>query len=425
MAIKKKGLIWIAITIFAIVAIIIGRSTISSHSYYTVKPGTFELTIDAKGEIQGKNALLITLPDVLKRRDLYIYQYKIKDIAQEGTSVKKGDWVATLDATEIKERLQSNKQDMEKRRAELNDAKIDSTIQLTQLREETGEFKFDLEYQKVELEQAKFESPAYQRKQQMQYNKILRQMDKKRRDYELKKLELKMRTQRIQDRFDRLAKRDSLLNLGMAATRVTVPKGGMIMYAKYWNGRKLKVGDYVSIWNPTIAVLPDMSVLVSETYIKEIDISKIAVGDSVKISIDALPEKTYKGTISKIANIGQEIPGYDTKVFRVFIDLEENDKQIKPAMTTNNNIVVEHLENVITIPRNCLYTTNGDAFVLLKKDGKIWKKRVEPGLENDEEMVINSGLEENDKILYSIPENLDELAFYGEENKNPLSSSLH
>jgi hypothetical protein len=94
-------------------------------------------------------------------------------------------------------------------------------------------------------------------------------------------------------------------------------------------------------------------------------------------------------------------------------------------MSTNNSIVVEHLENVIKIPRSCLFSTNGDSFVLLRKDGKIWKKRVIQGLENEEEIVISEGLNENDKILYSAPENFEEIVFYGEENKELLSTTLH
>lgn len=412
MSINRNKIIWISAAVVLLIAVIlIGRTTVTSEKFYTVKPVHFELAINTKGEVRGKNAVVISLPDALRRRDLRIYQLKLKDMVQEGTMVKKGDWVATLDAAAITERLQNNKQDLDRRRAELNDAKIDSAIQLTALREELREFKYDLEYQKIELEQAKYESPAYQRKQQMNYNRTLRQMDKKKRDYELKRLNLKTKTRRIEERFDRYQKMDELYKKALASTRVTAPKKGMVMYAKLWNGKKLKVGDEVNIWMPTIATLPDMSVLVSETYIKEIDISKVAIGDSVEVLIDALPGNKYSGTISKIANIGQEIPGYDTKVFKVAIDLNEHSKEIKPAMTTNNNIIVESYDDVLAIPRRCLFTQNEESFVFMKENGEIIKKRVTPGTENEEEVIIVSGLKESDKILQKVPENADEIPF--------------
>ncbi len=405
MAFIKKRYLWIFFGILILLAIIyFGGKEIVSEKIYTVKSGPFELTLNIKGEVQGKNAVLITLPDELKRRDLRLYEIKIKDLVEEGTEVKKGDWIATLDAATITEQMQSNTQRLTERRAEFNDAKIDSAIQLTQLREEIAEFGYDLEYKKLELDQAKYESPAYQRKKQVEYNNTIRQMEKKKRDYELRRLNLKSRTRRSQDRYEYYYRRDSLYKEAIKACRVVAPKAGMVMYAKLWGGRKLRVGDMVSPWNPTIATLPDMTVLVSETWVQEIHITKIAVGDSVEIYIDALPDNQYSGRISKIANIGQELPGFDTKVFKVLIDMEQNGKEIKPAMTTDNKIILTKLDDVIKIPRSCLFTEEGEAFVYLKKGGEITKQTIVPGAENEQEVVILSGLKEKDKILYSAPE---------------------
>lgn len=416
MSFITKRNIWIPALLLLIVTItiVLSRTNIGSEKTHTVESGPFELSLNTKGEINGKDAVVISLPDVLKNRDLRIYGLKIKDMIAEGTIVKKGDWVATLDASLVNQQIQSNNQDLARRRAELNDAKIDSTIQLTKLREELEEFTYDLAYKKLELEQAKYESPAYQRKKQVEYNKTIRQMEKKRRDYELKRLNLKIRTNRIQDRFNEYDKRDKLLKEALIACRVKAPKNGMVMYAKLWGGRKLRVGDEVSRWNPSIATLPDMSVLVSETFVKEIDITKISIGDSVEIRIDALPDKIYTGKISKIANMGQELPGFDTKVFRVLIDLQENGKELKPAMTTDNRIIVENLDDVIKIPRDYLFGSDGISFVYLKKDGKTWKQQVITGMENEEEIVIRSGLREEDKIYTSVPANASEIAFFEE-----------
>ncbi len=414
MSFIKKKYIWIPalILLVCIAVYVFGRSSLITESVHTVQSGPFELSLNTKGEINGKNAVVISLPDNLRDRNLRIYNLKIKDMVAEGTNVKKGEWVATLDAAAITQQMQSNKEDLDKRQAELNDAKIDSTIQLTQLREELEEFQYDLEYKKLELEQSKYESPAYQRKIQVEYNKTIRQMDKKRRDYELKRLELKTKTKRIEKRYNYYDNRDKLLKQGLMSCRVKAPRDGMVMYAKLWGGRKLRIGDEVSPWNPAIATLPDMSVLVSETYVQEIDITKINLGDSVEIRIDALPKKVYSGKISKITNIGQELPGFDTKVFRIMIDMKENGKELKPSMTTDNRIIVENLDDVIKIPRNCLFGSNGESYVFLKKGSEIWKKKVVTGMENEEEVVVKSGLQVKDKIYTSVPANANEIQFY-------------
>ena len=400
----KKKYIWIVLGILIGSTIIfIGGKELVSDNIYIVKSGPFELALNIKGEVQGKNAIIISLPDELKRRDLRLYELKLKDLVDEGTEVKKGEWIATLDAATITEQMQNNNQELTERRAEFNDAKIDSAIQLTKLREEIAEFKYDLEYKKLELEQAKYESPAYQRKKQVEYNNTIRQMEKKKRDYELNRINLRSKTKRAQDRYEYFLRRDSLYKQAIIACRVTAPKDGMVMYAKLWGGRKLRIGDMISPWMPTIATLPDMSVLVSETYVQEIDITKIAEGDSVQIYIDALPDNLYSGHISKIANIGQELPGFDTKVFKVLIDMEQNGKEIKPAMTTDNKIILTKLDNALKIPRNCLFKENDEYFVYLKEGGEILKRIVVPGVENEQEVVILSGLKEKDKILTSAP----------------------
>ena len=389
---------------------ILKKNNTNDHAY-TVRPGSFELSLTTKGEIQGKNAIVINMPDVLRKRELRIYQLQIKDMIAEGSEVKKGDWVATLDAASITSQIQENAQNLERARAELNDARIDSTIQLTQLTEELKEFKYDLDYKKLELEQAKYESSAYQRKKQTEYNQTLRMMDQKRRDLELRRLNLKTRTHRIEANFNNYKKRDEMLNQGIRACRVKAPKDGIVLYAKQWNGNKIRVGDNINLWRPAIATLPDMSVLVSETYVQEIDITKIALGDTAIIKIDALPGNEYIGTISKIANIGQELPNFDMKVFRVLIDLQGKDPKIKPAMTTDNRIIIQKLENTLKIPREYLFADEDLKFVLRKENGKMWRKKVIAGYENDTEVSIKSGLQENDKIYVLPPSAIESIPF--------------
>ncbi len=416
MTAKRK--VWMTVGLLSVPAVILSMifmfSGGANSKTHTVSTGPFELALEVKGEIQGKNAIIISLPDELKHSDLRIYQVKLKDIVEEGTLVHAGGYVATLDAAEITQQMQNNNEDLQKHLAELNDAKIDSSIQLTKLREELGEFVYDLEYKKLELEQAIYESPAYQRKMKADYDRTVRDMEKKKRDYELRKLDLKMRIRRTENRFNFYSKRDSLLKLAIASTRVTAPREGMIMYAKMWNGQKIRAGDNINIYMPTIAVLPDMSQPVSEAYIQEIDITKIEPGDSVEVTIDALPGEMFKGVVSQIANVGQELQGFDMKVFRIAVDINVRGREIKPAMTSNNKIVLKKFDNVVKIPRECLYNSNGDYYVYLEEEGKTWMKIVTPGPENEQEVVIEAGLSPGEKILADPPEKEEDIEFWAE-----------
>jgi len=411
--------LWITAAVMVVLAVaLLGQNTLTGTGVYTVKKTGFESSISVKGEIQGKNAVLISFPDELKHRDLRIREFEIKDLIEEGTLVKKGDWVATLDIDNINQQIQYNNDDLERRLAEFNDAKIDSAIELTNFREELKELGYDLQYRELDLEQAQYESPAYQRKVQVAYNKTIRQIEKRRRDYELRRLNLAVRTKRREDRYNFTLHRDSLLRQALEAATITSPGDGTVMYARTRRGRKIRIGDNVSQWQPTIANLPDMSELISETYVEEIQITKLKIGDSVEVTVDAIPGKVYTGRVYRIANIGQEISGMDAKVFNVLIDITNSDASLRPAMTSNNRIILHNRQNVLTIPRECLFSEDGENFVYLKKSGTVYKQPVTAGVENDSEIIILSGLDENDRILFSAPENASEVTYYEEFASN-------
>jgi multidrug efflux pump subunit AcrA (membrane-fusion protein) len=381
------------------------------HSTYLVRRTNFEKYIETKGEIHGKNALYITLDDIFKDNDLRLSGLRIKDMVPEGTIVKKGDWVATLDQASITQRIQENRDELERRLAFLNDAKIDSTITLTNMRQRINELQYDLQYNELDLQQAQYESPAYQRRIQTAFNQKVRQIDRAKRDYELRRLDLSNRLRRFEERYNLAAEIDNKLQLALEASNIKSPQAGMVIYARSRGNRKVRVGDEVGPWRPEIASIPDLSVLVSETYVEEIDISKISMGDSVLITVDAIPGERYRGNIIQIANVGQELTGFESKVFSVTVELTDVNSKLLPGMTSTNQIVQERIPQQLIIPKSSLFADGNRSYVYLKKSGKIWKQQVETGTENNEFIVVTSGLEERDRILVSAPANSESLAF--------------
>ncbi len=81
----------------------------------------------------------------------------------------------------------------------------------------------------------------------------------------------------------------------------------MVIYYKEWSGEKRQVGSSVSPWDRTVATLPDLSTMVSKTYVNEIDISKVSRGQQVRVGVDAFPEKKYTGVVTSVANIGEQL----------------------------------------------------------------------------------------------------------------------
>lgn len=373
---------------------------------YKVKRENFEAVITCKGEIQSEKAVLILLPDVFGDRRLELWDMQIKDLIPEGSIVKKGDYVALLDQGRIKQLKENNEATLKRLIFNYNDEKIDSSVTLVEMRNSIEQFGFDLKYKKIEMEQSVYESPAYQRKAQMAYERALRQLDARIRSYHMTQNSLRTIVKRLETQIEEFTSKDEKYKKALDEARITAPQDGMLIYGRTFGrggSRKLTIGSYVSMQNPVIATLPDLSVLVSETYVEEIYISKIKLGDSSRVHIDALKNQEKIGLISNISNVGQEMTGFESKVFKVNIRISSDNKKIKPAMTTNNEIIISRESNVLVIPRSALFKDGARQFVYLKEFGGVTERNLECGSQNEKFVVIKSGLKVGDKILLNKP----------------------
>ena len=200
--------------------------------------------------------------------------------------------------------------------------------------------------------------------------------------------------------------KDKKYQLAYDEATIKAPQDGMVIYGRTFGrggSRKLTIGSWVSMQNPVIATLPDLSVIVSETYVEEIYISKIKVGDSARVIIDALKNQEKSGVISAISNVGQEMTGFESKVFKVNIRIASDNKKIKPAMTTNNEIIISREQNVLVIPRTALFSDEEKQYVYLKEFGGITVRNVECGNQSEKFAVVKNGLKEGDRILLNRP----------------------
>src|SRR4051795_7816765 len=136
----------------------------------------------------------------------------------------------------------------------------------------------------------------------------------------------------------------------MSSFTIKAPPPGMVIYVREWNGKKKGVGSQWSPWDPTVATLPDLTQMESDTYINEVDVRKVAVGQKVEISLDADPTKKLSGTVTQIANVGEQRPNQDSKVFEVKIQVTKADTTLRPGMTTSNAIETAAVPNVLSVP---------------------------------------------------------------------------
>ncbi len=365
-----------------------------------VKKGTFEVGVTAGGELRAQKSQQILAP-AIEMQSAGLFQTTISNLVPEGTVVKVGDFVAELDRNQLGTRIKDVQAELEKVNTQLEQAKIDTAIDLRNLRDQIVNLEFTIEEKLLLVNQSKYEPQSVFRQAMIDKEKSERDLNQLRNKYKLtleksvaKIAEINAGIKQSQGKLQRL-------NELSAKFRVTAPKPGMVIYARSWNGKK-GPGSQVSAWDSEVAELPDLTRMVSKSFVNEVDISKVRMGQDVNITVDAFPNKVYSGQVISIANVGEDMRNYDTKVFEVVINITERDSILKPAMSTTNEIKVHRFENAISVPIESV-TIDSLSYVYKIRDGKITKQEVVLGPANGVEIMVITGLAENEEVRLTPP----------------------
>lgn len=413
---KRRTLIAIVIP-SALIAALVLYSVLSGKEKEIVletevQYGQFDIAVMITGELQAIRETEIKAPSSLRSRNLRIHRVKIQDLIPEGTVVDSGDWVATLDRSEADNSLKDILDNLEKQESEYMRTKLDTTMQLRQLRDDLINLNFAMEEAEITLEQSQFEPPATIRQAEISLEKATRAYEQASKNYSLKvrQAEAEMREAEINLARDRRSKNE--MEAVMEEFDIMAPASGMVIYKKDWNGQKRTAGSEINTWDLAVATLPDLSAMISMTYVNEIDISKLNKGQEVKIGVDAFPEKRFTGEVIEVANIGQQLPNTDAKVFEVRIALNERDTILRPSMTTSNEVITNVLDSVLFVPLEAVHANDSLTFVYTRS-GK--KQVVVLGESNENNIVVEMGLNKGDRLYLSIPSNPESMAYTGLE----------
>jgi multidrug efflux pump subunit AcrA (membrane-fusion protein) len=411
---KKKLLIILSVLIA--LSIIIFFSLISKTGeeeiLCKVKKGSVEVKVHTSGQLESENSENILLPSVLSSQNVRVYEIKITDLIEEGSVVDSGQYIATLDHKVIEEVLNTARLELEAVMVIVEDAKLDSSLNLSNYRDLISNSKADVEERKINLAESVYESPSVIKKAEMDLAKSERKLEQDIKGLAMRQRQLNSQmNRRNTDLLQKQKRVEDLMKL-YDALIIKAPKPGMVIYARDRFGIKIQIGSVLTPWSPIIATLPDMTKMISETFVNEIDISKIKVGQKVTISIDAFPDKELKGEVISVANIGQPMPKSDSKVFAVNIRIFGSDRDLKPAMTTGNLIQTGTYNDKLYVPSEAVFDTDSTRFVYLKKK-KIVKQIVDTGEENEDFTIINKGVSEGDELLLNEPEKSEDIETVG------------
>ncbi|MBC8768570.1 RND transporter [Arenibacter sp. BSSL-BM3] len=405
---KKKLLLFGIPIVLVLVGYTLFGNTSDEDVAITTKvvKGDFLNEVIISGEAQSTSLKKINGPDDIRKFKLR--DVKIQDLIPEGSLVKEGDYVGRLDPSEVNEQILDAQLNLETAQSKYTQEQLDTTLTLKQERTAIKDLLFDIEENRLELKQSIYEPPATIKKLEISIERLERDLKEKTEDYKIKEQKAMAKMVEVGTEVSKISKMlDELRNLQKSFT-IHSDANGMVTYAKNWDGSKRKVGSSISMWDPAIATLPDLTKMESKTYANEVDIRKIKKDLPVIIGFDAFPDVTVKGTITNVANVGEEKRGSDIKLFQVLVNFDENNDNVRPGMTTSNRILIHKEEEVLMVPLEAVFSQDSISFVYAKSGLSIDKKEIEMGESNLDVVIIKKGLNENEVVYLSKPEGMEE-----------------
>ena len=387
-----------------------------------VKKSEFTIKVTEMGKLTAQKSISISAP----------FEGKLTKLCKEGILVKPGDFLAQMDTTDLTRKLSDQTvdyakagSDVRKAREELRIMKIGNAIQLRQQ-------KAQLDFDRTELEQARAKL-AQQERLLGEFLVTRQQVDDSRIQVRAKELSAKKDGLTLQSdekklKSNELQKESEIENLQIVADKkkadldaarddlskatVKAPSSGLVVFNVIWKGgEEGKINEGDSVWRRmNIMQIPDLSSIIVNVPIGEMDIHKVKVGAEVIIRLDAYPEDVFHGNVKEIAKLATEgdlwsrsqQPG--KKSFEVTVSIRErNPDKLKPGITANVEIYYKKIPNAVFVPIEAVLLENSKKTIYVKTDSGYKPLQVETADRNENDVVITKGLAGGEEIALRDP----------------------
>jgi HlyD family secretion protein len=402
--------------------------------------------VTASGEIKPRNYINIGANAQIPSRITEI-------LVVEGQQVRKGQVLAKLESVQPEA-------DVAAQRASLASTEADSAAAeagLNAADENVRTSQASVERAKADLEKSQI---AFDRTKKLLDDKLVAQQDFDQKRTELDSLKAGLREAEARLAQVKAARAQTASSLAAAQKRITLNKAQLrraddvlerTLSVAPINGMvtnlPVRVGETVvpGIQNSAsslIMTIADMSVITAEVKVDETDIVNVTLGQVADITIDAIPNKTFKGKVIEVGNTAilrssglaasqSAISSQEAKDFKVVIGMDNPPTEIRPGLSCQAKIVTATRKNVVTIPIQALTVrTKGDLEpapkngaaptpaaatrpdpvkekarkeeiqgVFLVKDGKATFQKVETGITGATDIEVLSGITDGQEII--------------------------
>ncbi|HEV8580809.1 MAG TPA: efflux RND transporter periplasmic adaptor subunit [Thermoanaerobaculia bacterium] len=358
----------------------------------TVRRGSFRQRVLLSGELAAARGEALIVPRT------NAFQLAIRWMAEDGAVVKAGDPVVAFDNSQFASDLEEKRLSAFDAGSSLDQAEADAKTQ-------KAEKQFQVEKERSEVAKARIAAAIpkdllslreYQERQlalaraQAELAKAEEDLAAQRRgsvaDVQIQKITLEKSRREIRTAEE-----------AIEALTLRAPRAGIVLIANHpWEGRKLQVGD--TIWvGMTVATLPELSSMIVQASLSDVDDGRIAPGLAALCTLDAYPGVTYRGRVAEISPVARESRrSLLLRSFPVRIDLERSDpRRMRPGMSVRVEVLGPERKDALLVPRAALDLSGARPRALLAAGGAS-AVRLGPCAAN--ECVVESGLREGTRL---------------------------
>jgi HlyD family secretion protein len=160
-------------------------------------------------------------------------------------------------------------------------------------------------------------------------------------------------------------------------------------------------GDQVSP-ETTAFRLDNLSSLLVDVKVSEVDINNVTMGQPVSLTFDAILGREYHGEVIEVTQAGTADEGVVN--FTITVELTDADAMVKPGMTAAVNIVVEEMQDVLLVQNRAVRLVDNQRVVYVLENGQPVKKEITLGSSSDTLSVVAGGdIKEGDVIILNPP----------------------
>lgn len=362
--------------------------------------GEFEVIIRCRGQLKASRSVDIYVP--------IVPQPRVAWLAPDGGLVKQGDPIVKLDSSATEQQLQQMQAQLVAAQASLDQALAQARIDTEQDRSDFADSQFTVEKARLEASKQEIVSRIQGEESKIDLGVAEQKLKVEEATVDLHKASNSSKLASLTRQRDKAQADVNLMKARMAEMEIKAPLSGFIVfqpnYSQGWmNAKPFKVGD--NVWpGGLLAEIPDLDTLQMDATVEEIDRGRIAIGQDVRVRVDALPELTMAGKLSQISLLAEQSNEFPpTRSFRAYAAIPKPDQHLRPGMNAGMDIIIDRIPHAISIPAKALFTRAGKPVVFLAQSNRYRQVEVKVLARNPDEIAI-SGIRAGAMVALADPE---------------------